>query len=120
MKAHNLRRFRSAKAASERLNREFEAEGLEPFLTRFGLHSGETVVGNLGSSERMNYTVLGSTVNLASRLEGLNKDYGTSILASEEVCSRAGEGFRFKEMGSLIAKGMTKEARVYELVEAVP
>ena len=53
---------------------------MQPFHTRFGIHVGEAVVGNLGSAERMNYTALGSPVNLASRLEGLNKEYGTSIL----------------------------------------
>ena len=67
----------AGKKAAEQLNIQFEAEGLPPFYTRFGIHVGEAVVGNLGSAERMNYTALGSPVNLASRLEGLNKEYGT-------------------------------------------
>jgi adenylate cyclase len=108
----------AGKVASEQLNAQFEAEGLQPFFTRFGVHVGEAVVGNLGSAERMNYTALGSTVNLAARLEGLNKDYGTAILASEDVYSRARHCFRFKEIGSVIAKGMTKETRIYELIGA--
>ena len=66
----------------------------------------------------MNYTALGSTVNLASRLEGLNKDYGTTILVSEDVYSRVQHCFRFRAIGSVIAKGMTKETRIYELAEA--
>ena len=106
------------KLASEQLNAQFEAEGLQPFFTRFGIHIGEAVVGNLGSAERMNYTALGSTVNLAARLEGLNKEYGTAILASEELYSRARHCFRFKEIGSVVAKGMTKETRIYELIGA--
>jgi class 3 adenylate cyclase len=75
-------------AAGERLNAEFEAEGLKPFFTRFGIHVGEAVVGNVGSTERMNYTALGNTVNLAARLEGLNKQFGTTILVSEDVYLR--------------------------------
>jgi adenylate cyclase len=74
------------------------------------------VVGNLGSDERMNYTVLGSTVNLVARLEDLNKQYGTAILVSEDVYSHAQCRFRFNEIGSVIAKGMTKETHVYELI----
>jgi adenylate cyclase len=110
----------AGKVASEQLNAQFEAEGLQPFFTRFGVHVGDAVVGNLGSSERMNYTVLGSAVNLASRLEGLNKQYGTTILASGDVHRRMHKYFRFKEIGSVIAKGMTSETVVYELTGASP
>jgi len=109
----------SAKAASDALNTQFEAEGLPPFVVRFGIHFGDAVVGNVGSTERMNYTALGNSVNLAARLEGLNKEYGTAILVSEAVRERAEHCFRFKPIASVIAKGMTTETRVYELVEAV-
>src|SRR5262245_44784833 len=77
-----------AKTASDALNARFEAEGLPPFAVRIGIHCGDAVVGNVGSTERMNYTVLGNSVNLAARLEGLNKAYGTTILVSEAVCER--------------------------------
>jgi adenylate cyclase len=73
----------------------------------------------MGSSERMNYTALGNSVNLAARLEGLNKEYGTTILVSEAVRERVEHCFRFNSIASVIAKGMTTETRVYELVEAV-
>ncbi len=109
----------SAKAASDALNTQFEAEGLPPFAVRVGIHFGDAVVGNVGSAERMNYTVLGNSVNLAARLEGLNKEYGTTILVSEAVRKRVEHCFRFKAIASVIAKGMTTETRVYELVEAV-
>jgi len=68
----------AAKAASDALNTRFEAEGLPPFAVRLGIHFGDAVVGNVGSAERMNYTALGNSVNLAARLEGLNKEYGTT------------------------------------------
>ena len=109
----------SAKAASDALNTQFEAEGLPAFAVRFGIHSGEAVVGNVGSEERMNYTVLGNSVNLAARLEGLNKEYGTTILVSDAVHERVEHRFRFQPIASVIAKGMTTETRVYELIEAV-
>jgi adenylate cyclase len=108
----------TGKAASDKLNAQFEAEGLKPFFTRFGIHVGEAVVGNLGSTERMNYTALGNTVNLASRLEGLNKQFGTTILVSEDVYARVQQRFRFKAVGSVTAKGMTRETRVFELAGA--
>jgi adenylate cyclase len=110
----------SGKQANEQLNRQFETEGLPPFITRFGIHVAEAVVGKLGSSERMEYTALGTAVNLASRLEGLNKDYGTSILVSEQVYARVQHRFRFRSIDTVVAKGMTSETRVYELVEASP
>ena len=110
----------SGKQANEQLNKQFEAEGLPPFITRFGIHVAEAVVGNLGSNERMEYTALGTAVNLASRLEGLNKEYGTTILVSEQVYSRVQHRFRFRSIDTVVAKGMTTETRVYELVEASP
>jgi adenylate cyclase len=108
----------AGRAACEELNSQFETEGLKPFFTRFGIHVGEAVVGNLGSTERMNYTALGNTVNLAARLEGLNKQFGTAILVSEGVYSRVQHCFQFRAFESVIAKGMTKETRIFELVGA--
>ncbi len=106
----------AAKAAGERLNVEFESAGLKPFITRFGIHVGEAVVGNVGSTERMNYTALGNTVNLAARLEGLNKQTGTTILVSEDVQLRVGDLFIFRALDAVVAKGMTKETRIFELM----
>jgi adenylate cyclase len=108
----------AARAAGERLNTEFAAEGLKPFITRFGIHVGEAVVGNVGSTERMNYTALGNTVNLAARLEGLNKQVGTNILASEDVYLRVRDQFEFTAFDAVVAKGMTTETSIFELVGA--
>jgi adenylate cyclase len=109
----------SARKANDALNTQFEAEGLPPFTVRLGIHVGDAVVGNVGSAERMDYTALGNSVNLAARLKGLNKEYGTTILVSEVIRNRVEHCFRFKAIASVIAKGMTTETRVYELVEAV-
>ena len=76
--------------ANAQLNAEFAREGWPAYRSRIGLHSGEAVVGNIGSEDRMNYTALGATVNLAARLEGLNKNYGTAILVSSALKQRAG------------------------------
>jgi adenylate cyclase len=109
----------AAKAASDDLNSEFAAEGLAPFNIRIGIHVGEVVVGNIGSAERMEYTALGTAVNLAARLEGLNKEYGTSVLVSEAVRERAGDKFAFRPLASVTAKGMSRPTRVCELLESV-
>ena len=106
----------AGRLACEKLNSQFETEGLKPFFTRFGIHVGEAVVGNLGSTERMNYTALGNTVNLAARLEGLNKQFGTTILVSEGVYLRVQHCFQFRAFEAVVAKGMTKETRIFELV----
>ncbi|WP_176722059.1 adenylate/guanylate cyclase domain-containing protein [Bradyrhizobium sp. LMTR 3] len=109
-----------AKVAIEAINRQFEKEGLPPFYTRFGIHFGEAVVGNLGSSERMNYTALGSVVNLAARLEGLNKQYDTQVLVSEAVYARVHHRFNCRFVDTVVAKGMAAETRVYELQDELP
>jgi adenylate cyclase len=108
-----------ARQANERINREFAEEGLPPFHTRFGIHMGEAVVGNLGSSERMNYTALGNVVNLAARLEQLNKQYDTEILISEDVLDRLAGRFRTRYVDSVVAKGMVTPTRVHELLGEV-
>ncbi|MCB8822792.1 adenylate/guanylate cyclase domain-containing protein [Microvirga rosea] len=102
----------------DRLNEEFLGEGGAPMRTRFGLHTGEAVVGNVGSIDRMNYTALGHTVNMASRFEKLNKRYGTTILVSEDVRNAAGEGFLFRFVDKAIPEGAHAEIAVYELLGA--
>jgi adenylate cyclase len=114
--ARACRAVLAAKVAGDHLNSEFEAVGLKPFVTRFGIHVGEAVVGNVGSAERMNYTALGNNVNLAARLEGLNKEFGTSILVSEDVHRQVEGLFKFKALDAVVAKGMTKETRIFELI----
>jgi adenylate cyclase len=101
--------------ANDDLNREFEREGWPVYGTRFGLHAGDAVVGNIGSPDRMNYTVLGANVNLAARLEALNKNYGTTVLVSEAVRTRADERFVFRSVDRIKPKGFAAEFPIFEL-----
>jgi adenylate cyclase len=102
--------------ANRVLNAEFERDGWPVYNTRFGLHTGEAVVGNIGSPDRMNYTVLGATVNLAARLESLNKNYGTSVLVSEAVKNRVEARFAFRNVDRIRPKGFAAEVQIYELL----
>ena len=97
---------------------QWEQIGKPPFFTRIGIHTGEAIVGNMGYDERMNYTVLGDNVNLASRLEGLNKYYGTDIIVSEETHAAVGQEFIMRKLDTVAVKGREKGVMIYELVGA--
>ena len=79
--------------------------GAQIMRTRFGLHTGDALVGNMGARDRMQYTCLGPNVNLAARLEGLNKYYGTSILVSDVISKKASSEFLFRRVDIVEAKG---------------
>lgn len=98
------------------LNKKWISEGKQPFQTRIGIHYGEAIVGNIGSSERINYTAVGDSINLASRLEGKNKDFNTSILVSDSVYEAIKEDFDLKRIGLATVKGLSEAVCVYALV----
>lgn len=116
---HAIRACEASLACHEKvneLNRRWLSEGKSAFVTRIGLSTGETVVGNVGSTERMNYTVMGDNVNMANRLEGANKLYGTRIIVSRRTYEVASRKFLFRPLGLVAVKGRSEEQEVFELV----
>jgi len=104
--------------ASNRLAERWKSQGLDPWFTRFGLHAGETVFGNVGAPDRMDFTVIGSAVNLASRIEGLNKYYGTEILASQRMHELAQDKYVFRSVDHVMPKGAIYDFEIYEILGA--
>jgi adenylate cyclase len=98
------------------LNREWKANGIPIFHTRMGIHTGETIVGNLGSNERMNYTIIGDNVNLTSRLEEANKLYGTHIIISESTYRYVSDKFLIRPLDVVTVRGRKEPVKIYDLV----
>jgi adenylate cyclase len=105
-----------ARRLTARLAAAFPARGWPALPTRFGIHTDEAVVGNVGSSDRMSYTAIGAMVNLASRLESLNRVYGTQILVSERTRRSAGAGFVSRPVDLVIPKGTHDAIEIHELL----
>ncbi len=110
-------------AAALRCLRETEAlyatpqwAGRPKLVTRFGLHTSTVLVGHFGAPDRVSYTAIGDGVNLASRLEGLNKVFGTRIIVSEAIEARARHVFAFRKLDKVAVKGKSKAVHVFELL----
>jgi len=104
------------KAAVERLNEANRRNGRPELFTRFGLHTGPAVVGSFGAISRQQYTAMGDTINVASRLEGLNKEFGTTILVSGAVHGAVADTFDFRPIGLIPVKGRHEKVDLWELV----
>jgi adenylate cyclase len=100
----------------ERVNEEWRAEGRPSIRIRIGLNCADVLVGNVGSSERLSYTVMGDGVNVAARLEGTNKTFGTTICISDSVFDAVGSEIVARPLRKVQVKGRKHEFMIYELL----
>jgi len=110
----------AAALACQRLTKELFAsaqwKGMPPLVTRCGLHRDSAMIGHFGAPDRFSYTALGDGVNLASRLESLNKQYGTTLIVSQSIYDAVGAAFQFRLLDRVAVKGKTRAVNVYELL----
>ncbi len=100
----------------ERINAAWRTEGKAPLCIRIGLNAGDVLVGNVGSTERFSYTVMGDGVNVAARLEGMNKTFGTTICISDSVFDAVASEVVARPLRRVQVKGRKQEFMVYELL----
>jgi adenylate cyclase len=100
-------------AAMDRLVQDLAARGLPPVRMRIGIHTGVAVVGNVGSVTRFSYTAIGDAVNLAARLEGANKAFGTGILLSAATAAKLPPEIGLRPLDDVVVKGRTEPVRVF-------
>ncbi|MDR0389766.1 MAG: adenylate/guanylate cyclase domain-containing protein [Spirochaetaceae bacterium] len=118
---HALRTCRAAiamKRLEKDLNEHFVSEGMtaSPLLTRIGINTGSMVVGNMGTTQKMDYTVMGNAVNLAARLEGVNKQYGTWILASDETIRETKDALLTRKLDRVRVVGINEPVLIHEIL----
>ncbi|MBT3387392.1 MAG: HAMP domain-containing protein [Desulfobacula sp.] len=98
------------------LNKKLEQDGFEPLAHGIGIHSGAVLAGNIGSTERMSYSLVGDTVNSASRIEGLTKDYGCDIILSQTTYNLLTGYYKTQQLAPVRVKGKEDELIIYKLL----
>lgn len=100
----------------KKFNIHREKENKAPFKTRIAVHYGKTLVGNIGSKDRLNYTIIGDSVNITARLEAINKQYGTYNIISDEVYAHIKGMYKTQYLDSISLKGKTKVTKFYTII----
>ena len=113
---HAVQSARDMDRALGALNRRWDAAGLPRLRMGIGIHTGAVFAGNVGGRDRIKYTVIGDPVNVASRVEGLNKELGTTILITEETLAAVGDRVRARDCGPQAVKGRVEKVRVFEVL----
>lgn len=98
------------------LHPNWKANNIPLIFQRVGLNTGKAIVGNVGSANKFNYTVMGDTINLGSRVEGINKDYGTYICITEFTLAKVENRVVTRELDNVVVVGKTKPVKIYELM----
>ena len=106
--------------ALDRFNRKRTSRGIEPIEVGIGISTGEVVAGSIGTTKRMDYTVIGESVNLAARLESANKHYGTSVLVSDATISQLKSALSWREIDLMRVTGTNKLISVFEPLDCYP
>ncbi len=108
------------KARLEKLNLMWEKQNKPPLITSIGIHTGKAIVGNIGSSTRLNYTAIGDTINFTSRLELQSKRFGSVIIVSDDVVNAVKGQFIFRFIEKANIRGKSGAHNIYELVDKEP
>jgi adenylate cyclase len=100
----------------DRVNEKLESEGFEELRHGIGIHSGKVTAANIGSPDRLSYSLSGLTVNLASRIQNLNKKFGTDILVSATTVAQIGNNLEIENLGPTEIKGLKEPLEIYKII----
>jgi adenylate cyclase len=115
---HPTHAIRAALAMRQRLvvvNEKLEQQGYGPLRHGIGIHTGSVVAANIGSEDRLSYAMVGDTVNIASRIQGLNKEFGTDLLISATTVERLAENIEVEKLPAATVKGKREPVNIFKL-----